>query len=77
MPRPFEPKFHYTEISTTNLNGITPHITIDPRLTLFKDQPDLIQLVKIAIEKSIQEWVSPVVDRALKVAMTTCEQVSY
>ena len=29
--RPYEAKFHYNEISTNNLNGIVPHITIDSR----------------------------------------------
>ena len=29
--RPYEAKFHYNEISTTNLNGIVPHIHIDNR----------------------------------------------
>ncbi len=52
--RPVEPKFSFTDLNTANLNAIIPHITIDPRLTLLKDQPDLLQLVKIAIEKSIQ-----------------------
>jgi hypothetical protein len=52
--RPVDPKFHFTDINTSNLNGIVPHITVDNRLTLLKDQPDLVQLIKIAIEKSIQ-----------------------
>ena len=52
--RPADPKFAFGDINTTSLNGIVPHITIDPRLTLFKEHPDLIQLVKISIEKSIQ-----------------------
>ena len=54
LQRPFEPKFSFMDINTNNLNCINPHIHIDSRLTLLKDQPDLIQLVKIAIEKSIQ-----------------------
>ena len=29
--RPYEAKFHFNEISTNNLNGIVPHITIDSR----------------------------------------------
>merc|ERR1719225_625038 len=73
--RPVDPKYHYTEINTTNLNGIVPHISIDSRLTLLKDQPDYVQLIKIAIEKSIQEWASPVIDRANKIALTTTEQI--
>lgn len=73
--RPYEAKFHYNEISTNNLNGIVPHITIDSRLALLKDQPELAQLIKLAIEKSIQEWLNPVNDRAIKIALTTCEQI--
>ena len=57
--RPADPKFAFGDINTTSLNGIVPHITIDPRLTLFKEHPDLIQLVKISIEKSIQVCNSP------------------
>ena len=73
--RPVDPKYHYTDINTSNLNGIVPHITVDNRLTLLKDQPDYVQLIKIAIEKSIQEWASPVIDRANKIALTTTEQI--
>ena len=29
--RPYEAKFHFNEISTNNLNGIVPHISIDNR----------------------------------------------
>ena len=73
--RPVDPKFQFTDINTSNLNGIVPHITVDNRLTLLKDQPDLVQLIKIAIEKSIQEWASPVIDRANKIALTTTEHI--
>eukprot|EP00096_Caligus_rogercresseyi_P006991 TRINITY_DN2417_c0_g1_i1.p1 TRINITY_DN2417_c0_g1~~TRINITY_DN2417_c0_g1_i1.p1 ORF type:complete len:1930 (-),score=640.60 TRINITY_DN2417_c0_g1_i1:677-5986(-) len=75
LVRPSEPKFHFTDINTSNLNGIVPHISVDSRLTLLRDQPDLIQLIKLAIEKSIQEWASPVIDRAIKIALSTCEQI--
>ncbi len=75
LQRPVEPKFSFTDINTSNLNGISPHIHIDGRLTLLKDHPDLVQLVKIAIEKSIQAWVTPVIERAIKIALTTCEQI--
>ena len=73
--RPVEPKFHFTDINTSNLNGIVPHISIDSRLTMFKEQPDMVQLIKISIEKSIQEWATPVIERANKIALTTTEQI--
>ncbi len=75
LMRPVEPKFNYTDISTSNLNAIVPHISVDSRLNLFKDLPDLNQLIKIAIEKSIQEWAAPVIDRAIRIALTTCEHI--
>ena len=73
--RAIEPKFRYLDINTTHLNSIVPHITIDTRLTMLKDQPDLTQLVNIAIEKSIKEWLQPVIERAIKIALTTCELI--
>merc|ERR1719293_10146 len=42
---------------------------------MLKDQPDLTQLVNIAIEKSIKEWLQPVIERAIKIALTTCELI--
>lgn len=73
--KPLEPKFHFMDIDTSSLNGIVSQITVDPRLTLLKEQPDFAQLVKLSIEKSIQEWASPVIDRAMKIALTTSEQL--
>jgi len=52
--RPPDPKFHFTDISTANLNGIVPHIVVNSGLNLTKDQPEVQQLIKVAIEKSIQ-----------------------
>ena len=73
--RPVEPKFHFLEINTSNLSGLVPHITVDSRLQLLKDHPEYSQLIKLAIEKSVQEWISPVIERAIKIAITTCEQI--
>ena len=61
--------------ATAHLNGIVPHVSIDSRLSFIKDQPDTIQVVTIAIEKSIQENLAPVIERAIKIALTTCEQI--
>jgi hypothetical protein len=41
----------------------------------FKEHPQLIQLIKLSIEKSVNEWISPVIERAIKIAVTTCEQI--
>merc|ERR1719334_586956 len=73
--RPVEPKFHFLEINTSNLSGLVPHIQVDSRLPLLKEHPEFNQLIKLAIEKSVQEWISPVIERAIKIAITTCEQI--
>ena len=75
VTRPVEPKFHFLEINTSNLSGLVPHINVDTRLPLLKDHPEFNQLIKLAIEKSVQEWISPVIERAIKIAITTCEQI--
>merc|ERR1719403_63121 len=73
--RPVEPKFHFLEINTANLSGLVPHITVEQRLPVLKEHPEFNQLIKLAIEKSVQEWISPVIERAIKIAITTCEQI--
>jgi CCR4-NOT transcription complex subunit 1 len=75
VARPLEPKFHFLEINTSNLSGLVPHISVDGRLPLLKEHPEFTQLIKLAIEKSVQEWISPVIERAIKIAITTCEQI--
>ena len=59
VTKQYEPKFSFTEINTQNLNGIVPHIVIDQRLNLLKDHSEMTHLAKLAIEKSIQDWLNP------------------
>ncbi|XP_012868099.1 PREDICTED: CCR4-NOT transcription complex subunit 1 [Dipodomys ordii] len=44
-------------------------------IPLFQAHPQLKQCVRQAIERAVQELVHPVVDRSIKIAMTTCEQI--
>lgn len=39
-----------------------------------KVQPQLKPIVRQAVERAIQEWIHPVVDRSIKIALTTTEQ---
>ncbi|GAB1293520.1 CCR4-NOT transcription complex subunit 1 [Apodemus speciosus] len=45
------------------------------KIPLFQAHPQLKQCVRQAIERAVQELVHPVVDRSIKIAMTTCEQI--
>lgn len=46
-----------------------------PQLPLFQAHPHLKQYVRTAVERAIQEWIMPVVERSLKIALTTCDQI--
>jgi len=75
LVRGAEPKFHFLEINTSQLSGLGPHITIDSRVQVVKDHPEVLELIKLALEKSVTDWITPVIERAIKIAVTTCEQI--
>ncbi|XP_063987616.1 CCR4-NOT transcription complex subunit 1 [Diachasmimorpha longicaudata] len=72
---PPEPRFNYMDISVTNISSIAQHITVNNQLSLFQAHPHLKQFIRPAIERAIQEWIHPVVDRSIKIALTTSEQI--
>ncbi|CAB3374513.1 Hypothetical predicted protein [Cloeon dipterum] len=71
---PPEPRFAYHEIQANNFAALTAHIVVPP-LPLFQAQPSLKQYIKGAIERAVQEWMAPVLDRSIKISLTTCEQI--
>ncbi|OXB74058.1 UNVERIFIED_CONTAM: hypothetical protein H355_003121 [Colinus virginianus] len=54
---------------------LPPITTTKKNIPLFQAHPQLKQCVRQAIERAVQELVHPVVDRSIKIAMTTCEQI--
>uniref|UniRef100_A0A8C8VJC4 CCR4-NOT transcription complex subunit 1 n=1 Tax=Pelusios castaneus TaxID=367368 RepID=A0A8C8VJC4_9SAUR len=72
---PPQPQYSYHDINVYSLGGLAPHITLNPSIPLFQAHPQLKQCVRQAIERAVQELVHPVVDRSIKIAMTTCEQI--
>ncbi|TSS60382.1 CCR4-NOT transcription complex subunit 1 [Bagarius yarrelli] len=72
---PPTPQFSYHDINVYALAGLAPHITINSNIPLLQAHPQLKQCVRQAIERAVQELVHPVVDRSIKIAMTTCEQI--
>ena len=63
--------------NNTNNTGITVvspptiRVTIDPSLTIFKENPQLVGAVRIAIEKAISEIIEPILQRFVGVACST------
>uniref|UniRef100_A0A8D2LCP1 CCR4-NOT transcription complex subunit 1 n=1 Tax=Varanus komodoensis TaxID=61221 RepID=A0A8D2LCP1_VARKO len=72
---PPQPQYSYHDINVYSLGGLAPHITLNPSIPLFQAHPQLKQCVRQAIDRAVQELVHPVVDRSIKIAMTTCEQI--
>lgn len=70
-----EPRFAYTDIQLSNNATFQSHITISPAILLFQAQPQLKSLVKSAIDRAVQDWIAPVVDRSIKIALQTCEHI--
>lgn len=52
-----------------------PSSMLAPQIPLLQAHPQLKQCVRQSIERAVQELVHPVVDRSIKIAMTTCEQI--
>lgn len=42
---------------------------------MFQAHPHLKQLVVSAVERAVQDWIHPVVERSIKIAVSTCEYV--
>lgn len=45
------------------------------QINLFQTHPHLKQIVRPSIERAITEWIVPVVDRSVKIAITTSDQI--
>ncbi|XP_055686768.1 CCR4-NOT transcription complex subunit 1 isoform X2 [Lutzomyia longipalpis] len=72
---PPEPRFNYMDITVSNFSCINNLMTISPNILLLHTQPHLKALVRTAIERTLTDWMTPVVERSVKIATTTCEQI--
>lgn len=72
---PPEPRFRYSDINITSFACINQHVTYSPNIALLHSHPHLKQIVKTSLERTITEWITPVVERSVKIASKTCEQI--
>ncbi|KAK2550448.1 CCR4-NOT transcription complex subunit 1 [Acropora cervicornis] len=72
---PPPPQYSYQEINVASLAGLAPHIQINGQTPLFQQHPHLKQFVRPAIERAVQELVHPVVERSIKICLTTAEMI--
>lgn len=67
--------FNYHDLNVTSISGLAQHITINSNLQLLNINPVLRQFIRPAIERAVQEWLMPVVERSMKISITTAEQI--
>uniref|UniRef100_A0A182T993 CCR4-NOT transcription complex subunit 1 domain-containing protein n=1 Tax=Anopheles maculatus TaxID=74869 RepID=A0A182T993_9DIPT len=72
---PPEPRFHYSDINIANPGCIAQHIIYHPTLTILHTQAHLKVIVKNSLERTVTEWISLIVDRSVKIASKTTEQI--
>lgn len=73
--QPPEPRFSYMDIQLGGNGTLQNHIIISPNILLFQTQQHLKPLIRTAIERAVNEWIAPVADRSIKIALQTCEQI--
>uniref|UniRef100_A0A1Y9H2G9 Uncharacterized protein n=1 Tax=Anopheles dirus TaxID=7168 RepID=A0A1Y9H2G9_9DIPT len=72
---PPEPRFHYSDINITNLSNIVQHIIYQPNIAVLHSNAHLKVIAKTGLERTISEWITPIVDRSVKIASKTTEQI--
>nr|KAG5712160.1 hypothetical protein BaRGS_014510 [Batillaria attramentaria] len=70
-PHPF-PSYESIGIS---MSSFSQQLSYNENHQLLQANPMLRQLVRPSIERTITELIPPVVDRSIKIALTTCEQI--
>ncbi|XP_013418035.1 CCR4-NOT transcription complex subunit 1 [Lingula anatina] len=75
MMTPPQPQFAFGDVNVSSLTGLAAHVSINEQLALFQAHPQLKQYVRPALERAVQELLPPVVERSIKIALTTCEMI--
>lgn len=72
---PPPPQYSYQEINVASLAGLASLVKVNPQIALFQQQPQLRQYIRPAIERAVQELIHPVVERSIKICLTTAEMI--
>ncbi|RWS29576.1 CCR4-NOT transcription complex subunit 1-like isoform X6 [Leptotrombidium deliense] len=74
-PTPSSHLFNYHDLNVSSIAGLAPHIVISNNLPLLQHNVTLKQFIRPTIERAVQEWIQPVVERSIKISLTTAEQI--
>uniref|UniRef100_T1GJ19 CCR4-Not complex component Not1 C-terminal domain-containing protein n=1 Tax=Megaselia scalaris TaxID=36166 RepID=T1GJ19_MEGSC len=73
---PPEPKFSYIDLVINNYNSLSQYLVINPAaIGILANNPALKHTLTTAIERTITEWLQPLVDRSVRIAVQTTEQI--
>lgn len=73
---PPEPKFSYIELVINNYNSLSQYLVINhSSLGILGNNPAVKHTLTTAIERTITEWLQPLVDRSVRIAVQTTEQI--
>lgn len=77
MPPANEKTFTYAEINVSSIRGLEQHISLKntPMLNEVNKQSQLLELVRMAIEVAVQEVLGVVMDRSIRIAMSSVESL--
>lgn len=74
LPAP-EPRFSYVDINVTNFQLIAQHIVLSANISFLHVNPNIKHIILSAMERTLTEWLQPVVERSVRIAATTSEQI--
>lgn len=72
---PPEPRFGFSDITVGSMSNLAQHIVYSQNIAIIHAHPQLKQFVRTAIERTISDWLTPVVERSVRIAVNTCEQI--
>jgi CCR4-NOT transcription complex subunit 1 len=75
IPSPGVHVYNYHDISVTNTASFMQMIVIPSNVPLFHSQPALKKFVPLAVDRAISEWVTPVIERSMKISIITVEKI--
>lgn len=72
---PSERPSSFAGLNPGNMASMAPHILVNQAIPLFQQQPQLKQFVQPALEQAVQEIITPVVERSMKIACISAQKL--